>query len=58
MKPKFVISTKKFETIKEAEDSITGWLSAGQFDQKMRLYKIAKVYRPIIKFKEVKCQNQ
>jgi len=57
MNPKYTISTKKFETIKDAENAITGWLAAGQFDQKMRLYKIVKTYRPIIKFKEVKCER-
>ena len=57
MNPKYTISTKKFDTIKDAENAITGWLAAGQFDQKMRLYKIVKTYRPIIKFKEVKCER-
>lgn len=53
-KGKFVISTKRFDTIKEAENSLTGWLMAGQFDTKMKLHQIVKTYRPIIKLKEVK----
>jgi hypothetical protein len=53
-KSKFVASSHGYESMKEAEESVTGWLQAGQFQQKMRLYKVVKVYRPTIKFKEVK----
>jgi hypothetical protein len=53
-KAKYVISIKKFESIKQAEETMTGHLLAGQFDQKTRLYKITKELRPTIKFKETK----
>lgn len=51
-KKNFVASSNSFETIKEAEEKVTGWMKAGQLQQKMRLYKVVKVYKPVIKFKE------
>lgn len=51
---KFVASSNGFDTMKEAEEKVTGWLQAGQFQQKMRLYKVVKVYKPVIKFKETR----
>ena len=53
-KTKFVASSHSYESMKEAEESVTGWLQAGQLQQKMRLYKVVKVYKPVIKFKEIK----
>jgi hypothetical protein len=50
----FTISSKIFNSKKEAEEKATGYLTAGQFDQKMRLCQVVKIYKPTIKFKEVK----
>jgi len=54
MTPKFVISDKPMETIKEAENKANSWYGAGQFDKKMRLYKVVEEYRPHIKYVKVK----
>lgn len=54
MKKKFVLSTKAFNSLKEAEEKATGYLRGGQLLQDTKCYKVVKVYQATIKFKEVK----
>lgn len=54
MSKKFVVSSHHYESLKEAEQKVTGWLMGGQFDQKCRLYRIVEEYRPTIKFIKTK----
>lgn len=54
MKNKFVLSTKSFESLKEAEEKATGYFNGGQLLQNTKCFKVVKVYKPIIKFKEIK----
>ena len=54
MNKKFVLSTKAFNSLKEAEEKATGYLTGGQLIQNTRCFKVVRVYRPTIKFKEIK----
>lgn len=51
---KFVFSNKCFDSLKTASDKATGWMESGDLKQGIRLYKIAKTYKLIVKFKEIK----
>jgi len=51
---KFVLSSKAFDSKKEAEDKATGYMNGGQLVQNTRLFEVIKVYKPVIKFKEIK----
>lgn len=54
MKTKFVLSSKGFKNITDAERVTTGMLNANTLRQGTMLYRVVKVYKPVIKFKEVK----
>jgi hypothetical protein len=51
---KFVLSSSHFATKKEAERKATGYLNANNLKQGTFLYKVVKVYRPVIKYEEIK----
>jgi len=50
MKRLFVLSSKKFETIKDAETKVQGWYSSGDLKQGTKLYEIKAVYNLKLKF--------
>ena len=52
--PKFVLSTKAFDSIEEAEQKATGFMNGGQLLQGTKCFLVTKVYKPTIKFVEVK----
>lgn len=54
MKSNFVVSNKSFTSIKEAEERINGQFNAGVVLQNTKLYKVVKVYKPVIKFELTK----
>jgi len=54
MKKKFVLSSKSFCSLKEAEEKATGYFKGGQLVQNTRCFMVTKEYRPVIKFVEVK----
>lgn len=53
-KNEFVLSSKKFPSIKEIERKATGYLMGGKFDQKCRMFRVVEEYRPEIRFIKVK----
>jgi len=54
MKQKFVLSTKAFDSLKEAEEKATGYFNGGQLTQGIKCFLVTKRYKPVIKFKEIK----
>lgn len=54
MKPKFVLASRGFGNMADASRIATGMLNANNFKQGTLLYKVIKVYRPKIKFEEIK----
>lgn len=51
---KFVLSTKAFSSLKEAEEKATGYFNGGQLKQNTNCFLVTKCYKPTIKFKEIK----
>lgn len=47
---KFVLSTKEFETIKEAENKVNGWFQSGDLTKGTRLYEVKSAYYLKLKF--------
>ncbi len=51
---RFVPSSYEFSSMKDAENKLNGWFSAGQLKQKTKVYKVVKVYSMHISLKERK----
>lgn len=50
MKDKFVLSSKEFDNVKDAEHKVYDWYKAGTLKQKTKLYKIVEIYDLKLKF--------
>lgn len=46
----FVLSSREFETIKEAEEKVGGWFGSGDLKKGTKLYEVKAVYDLKLKF--------
>lgn len=47
---RFVLSSKSFDSIQEAEKKVLGWYRSGSLKQGTRLYEVKEVYKLKLKF--------
>lgn len=50
MNNKFVLSSKEFGSIKEAEQKVKGWHGSGNLKEGTKLYRIVEIYDIELKF--------
>ena len=52
MDKKYVLSSKEFDQIKDAENKVNGWFHGGeqQLNRKTKLYKVTETYSIRLKF--------
>jgi len=51
---KYVVSSAKFKTLKEAEQQIQKWHKTDDLCPEARVYKIKEEYKPVVKLIKVK----
>lgn len=49
-KQKYVLSRKKFDSIKDAEKLVNGWYGSGDLEHGTRLFKVVETYDLKLKF--------
>lgn len=46
----FVLSSREFDTIRDAEEKVNGYFSSGELKKGVKLYEVKKMYDMRIKF--------
>jgi hypothetical protein len=49
-KQRYVLSKRKFDTIKEVEKLVNGWYGSGDLEHGTRLFKVVETYDLKLKF--------